>query len=45
MTKVDYTQHARFKFEVLKRHGLEVTQDQVEHTVLNPETITHRQAV
>jgi len=36
MVAIEYTQHARVKFEVLKRHGFEVTPDQVKETVLNP---------
>ncbi len=39
MSRVDYTQHARSKFELLKRHGFEVTPQQVEETVLNPEKV------
>ena len=39
MVAIEYTQHARVKFEVLKRHGFEVTPDQVEETVLNPERV------
>ena len=39
MTGLEYTRHARDKFEILKRHGFEVTSDQVEETVLNPERV------
>ena len=39
MDDIGYTRHAREKFEVLKRHGFEVTSDQVEETVLNPERV------
>lgn len=36
---VAYTRHARQKFEVLKRHGLEITAAEVELTVLSPEKV------
>ena len=36
---VAYTRHARQKFEVLKRHGLEVTTAAVELTVVSPEKL------
>jgi len=39
MNCVDYTRHARGKFEVLKRYGFEVTSDLVEETVLSPEKV------
>ena len=39
MRGVRYTHHAREKFEILKQHGFEVTPDQVEQTVLNPEKV------
>ncbi|MBL7073655.1 DUF4258 domain-containing protein [candidate division KSB1 bacterium] len=39
MKSIDYTRHARNKFDILKRHGFEVTPDQVEETVLNPEKV------
>lgn len=39
MTDIQYTHHARSKFEILKRHGFEVTSDQVEETVRNPEKV------
>jgi len=39
MSSIDYTRHARGKFEVLKRHGFKVMPDQVEDTVLNPEKV------
>ena len=32
-----YTRHAREKFEILTRHGFEVTLEQVETTVLQPD--------
>jgi hypothetical protein len=40
MVRVDYTRHARAKFEMLKRHGFEIRPDQVEETVLRPEAVT-----
>lgn len=39
MSSVDYTRHARDKFEVLRRHGFMVTLDQVAETVLHPEAV------
>ncbi|MBC7260629.1 MAG: DUF4258 domain-containing protein [Chloroflexi bacterium] len=39
MNGVEYTHHARDKFDVLKRHGFVVTLDQVEETVLHPEKV------
>jgi len=39
MDRVNYTHHAREKFDVLKRHGFKVTPDQVEATVLIPEKV------
>lgn len=39
MGSVDYTHHARGKFEVLKRHGFEITSDQVEETILAPDKV------
>ncbi len=39
MKSIDYTRHARTKFEILKRHGFEVSPDQVEETVGNPEKV------
>jgi len=37
MGAVLYTRHARDKFGILERHGFEVTLEQVEATVLQPE--------
>jgi len=37
MDAIQYTRHAREKFEILKRHGFDVTPEQVEATVLQPE--------
>lgn len=39
MSGIDYTHHARDKFETLRRYGFEVTPDQVEETVSNPEKV------
>lgn len=39
MPKVDYTQHAREKFEILRRHDFAVSPAQVEETVLRPDKI------
>jgi len=36
---VEYTRHARDKFDVLKGHVFVVTLDQVEETVLHPEKV------
>lgn len=36
---VSYTRHTREKFDLLKRHGLEVTAVEVEATVLSPEKV------
>ncbi len=33
------TQHAQSKFEVLRRHGFEVTPEQVEQTVTAPDRV------
>ena len=37
MTRVTYTRHAEEKFELLKRHGFEVTRKQVEETLTSPD--------
>ncbi|MCZ7574881.1 MAG: hypothetical protein M5U01_40540 [Ardenticatenaceae bacterium] len=39
MSGITYTRHARSKFELLRRHGFEVTPEQVEETILQPETV------
>lgn len=39
MIAIEYTRHARDKFEILERHDFEVTPDQVEETVLNPDRV------
>lgn len=39
MSRVEYTRHAQYKFEMLRRHGFEVTPHQVEQTILSPERI------
>lgn len=39
MITIVYTQHARAKFEILKRHGFMVTSDQVEATLNQPDDI------
>ncbi len=39
MIGIEYTAHAQGKFEILKRHGFEVTPDQVEETVLSPDQV------
>jgi len=36
---VVYTRHAEEKFEVLKRHGFEVTRKQVEETLAAPDMV------
>lgn len=40
--RITYTHHAREKFQVLARHGFSVREDQVEATVLNPETLAEQ---
>jgi len=37
--QIRYTRHAEQKFELLKRHGLEVTREQIEQTLLSPEAV------
>ncbi len=37
--RLAYTRHASEKFQVLKRHGFPVTEEQVETTLLNPEAL------
>jgi len=34
---IRYTQHAEAKFPILKRHGFEITHDQVEETLTHPD--------
>jgi hypothetical protein len=36
---VEYTRHAKDKFDILNRHGFVVTLEQVEETVLHPEKV------
>lgn len=40
MNSVEYTHHARAKFEILKRYGFEVAPEQVEATVSYPEKVS-----
>lgn len=42
MPKVDYTHHAKEKFEVLRKHGFTVSPNQVEETVLRPDKVIPR---
>ena len=39
MSKVAFTRHAIVKFDILKRHGFEVSHAQVEETLLDPEKV------
>ena len=39
MSDIAYTTHAKDKFALLARYGFEVTPDQVEDTLSNPERI------
>jgi hypothetical protein len=39
MDKVAFTRHARDKFELLRRHGFEVTPEQIQDTLLRPEKV------
>lgn len=39
MPGIIYTRHATEKFEVLKRHGFEVTREQVEETLAAPDLV------
>ena len=39
MLGIVYTRHAEEKFEVLKRHGFEVTRQQVEETLAAPDMV------
>ena len=39
MTRVTYTRHAEEKFELLKRHGFEVTRKRVEETLTSPDMV------
>jgi len=36
------TRHAEEKFELLKRHGFEVTRKQVEETLTGPDIVIHQ---
>ncbi|MBI3536896.1 MAG: DUF4258 domain-containing protein [Chloroflexi bacterium] len=37
MAQIEYTKHARNKFDILKSHGFEISEKQVEETVSIPE--------
>jgi len=39
LTRVTYTRHAEEKFELLKRHGFEVTRKRVEETLTSPDMV------
>ena len=39
LKRVEYTRHAQDKFQILKRHGCEITPNQVEDAVLHPELV------
>ena len=39
MHGIVYTRHAEEKFELLKRHGFEVTRNQVEETLTGPDVV------
>lgn len=39
MPDIVYTRHAEEKFNVLKRHGFEVTREQVEETLTAPDLL------
>jgi len=36
---IRYTRHARYKFEVLERHGFPVTEQQVADTLVTPDMV------
>ena len=36
---IRYTRHARYKFEVLERHGFSVTEQQVTDTLTTPDAV------
>ncbi len=36
-----FTKHARVKFDVLKRHGVHVSEEQIREAVLKPDRIDH----
>jgi len=36
---IRYTRHARYKFEVLERHGFPVTEQQVADTLATPDVV------
>jgi uncharacterized DUF497 family protein len=38
--KIEFTNHAKLKFEILKKHGVHFTKSQIEETVTNPEKVT-----
>jgi len=38
--RVLYTNHADFKFRVLKRHGFIITKEQIEDIIKEPEKVT-----
>ena len=39
MNQIDYTSHAKTKFNLLAKYGFEVTPAQVRETVLNPDKV------
>jgi len=36
---ITYTKHAMFKFEILAKHGFNVTKEQVEETIQQPDKL------
>jgi len=39
MKKVDFTNHARLKIDLLKKHGVEIEEDFIRKTVIEPDNI------
>lgn len=39
MKKVNFTNHARLKIDLLKKHGVEIEEDFVRKTVIKPDNI------
>jgi len=38
--RILYTEHADFKFRVLKQHGFSISKEQIEHIIKEPEKVT-----
>ena len=39
MKKVDFTNHARLKIDLFKKHGVEIEEDFIRKTVIEPDNI------